>query len=278
MKLGDFLNNLAAKSGTTIDFGTLSNLKADEISAIEIDDTVAQAIDTSLMSLDGAKNNPLVANHYKAITLKPFDNKLNALIAELELGDDLLTEQSTFKRLEMSDAKIKAKIAEIKASKGNDGKDEQLKQLQLKLQQISDEKEQAVKAVSEKYENEFTELQIKQMLTGKNYATKDLPVDVNIQVARTLLSSSLQKAGAKLVRKNGELKLVQENNPELDFMDTSNKFVSFDQFTDKVLTDNKLIAVSGATPTQQSQTVQAQVVNTSKLDSATQQAINDLNN
>lgn len=287
MKLGDFLNNLALKTGTEIDLTVISNKKLEELNQIELDDTVATTLDSGLMSLDGAKNNPTIANHYKAITLKPFDNKLNALIEKLGLGEDLIKEVSTFKRLELSEAKIEAKIAEIESKQGGGNKEKeaqltaQLQKLQGDLTRISEEKTAEISRVQSQYENEITQMHVNTLLSGKKFATKDLPQEVNLSVARTLIDSKLKEAGAQLIRKDGQLKLVQSAIPEMDYFDASNKPVSYAQFVDKVLADNKLLEVNNGgnpTPTPQPMPVNVNPVNTAKFNDAAMAAINDLNN
>ena len=69
MKLGDFLTTLARKSNMEADPHLISLLSNSEIANREIADEFAHALDTNLMSFEGAKNNPAVLNHYKPIIL-----------------------------------------------------------------------------------------------------------------------------------------------------------------------------------------------------------------
>jgi hypothetical protein len=111
-------------------------------------------------------------------------------------------------------------------------------------------------------------------LAGKKFATKDLPIEVNTQMARLLIDKQLKEKGAMLVRKDGELKLVQSALPDMDYYQ-DNKPVSFSDFTNKILADNKLLEVSQpATQTQQQTVVQTGNQNTAKFDAAAQEALN----
>jgi hypothetical protein len=280
MKLGDFLNTMAQKSKIELDFGTLSNKKLEELNMIEIDDTVAGQFDSTLMSLDGAKNNPEVLNHFKPIILKAVDNKYAILAEKYGLGEDFTNEKNTYKKADLLEAKIDAKLAELEAQKGKGGNAEkeqllakQLGDLQTQLSALTEKSTNDVKAVTDKYENEITEMYVKNVLAGKKFATKDLPIEVNTQMARLLIDKQLKEKGAMLVRKDGELKLVQSALPDMDYYQ-DNKPVSFSDFTNKILADNKLLEVSQpAQQTQQQTVVQTSNQNTAKFDNAAKQSL-----
>ena len=57
MNLGDFLNTLAAKTGMQKDPGLVDLLSNSELANQHVSDDFANAMDTALMSLEGAKNN-----------------------------------------------------------------------------------------------------------------------------------------------------------------------------------------------------------------------------
>ena len=165
MKLGDFLSTLAHKSNISIDFGTLSNKKLEELNQIEIDDTVAGQFDTTLMSLEGAKNNPEVLNHFKPIILKAVDNKFAIMAEKFGLGDDFTNEKNTYKKAEMLESKIETKLSELEAQKGKGGNAEkeqllqkQLGELQTQLSQLTESKTNEISNVKTQYENEITEM------------------------------------------------------------------------------------------------------------------------
>ena len=66
---------------------------------------------------------------------------------------------------------------------------------------------------------------------------------------------------------DGELKLVQSALPDMDFY-MDNKPVSFSDFTNKILADNKLLEVSNPNPqpNPQNPVITTGNVNTSKFD------------
>jgi hypothetical protein len=173
----------------------------------------------------------------------------------------------------------------LEAQKGKGGNAEkeqllikQLGELQTQLSTLTEKSKSEIETVRGSYENEITEMYVKNLLTGKKFATKDLPMDVNTAIARQLIDANLKQSGAKLIRKDGELKLVQAAMPEMDFYQ-NNKAVSFSEFADKILADNKLLEVSTPqTPNPQNPpsfvpSGNNTQINTSKFDAAMQKAM-----
>ena len=227
------------------------------------------------------KNNPEVLNHFKPIILKAVDNKYAIMAEKYGLGEDFANEKNTYKKADLLEAKIDAKLAELEAQKGKGGNAEkeqllakQLGELQTQLSTLTENSKKDVETVRGQYENEITEMYVKNLLAGKKFATKDLPIEVNTQMARLLIDKQLKEKGAMLVRKDGELKLVQSALPDMDFY-MDNKPVSFSDFTNKILADNKLLEVSQpATQTQQTPTtVQTGNINTAKFEAQMQQSL-----
>lgn len=285
MKLGDFLNTLAQKSKIELDFGTLSNKKLDELNAIELDDIIVGQLDSSLMSLEGAKNNPAVLNHFKPIILKAADDKFAILAEKYGFSDEVLLEKSTYKKFDLLEAKLEAKIKDLESKQGKSSNPEkeaettkQLNELTSKLASLTTEKETAISQLQKQHQAELIDYIVKSELSSKQYANKDIPTDVNILTAKTLLQQNLQAKGAVLVNDNGTLKLKQIANPEMDFVDEGFKPVSFQDFANKTLADNKLLSVStqGLPPTTPAPTIipsnAGQQINSSKFEAAMAEA------
>lgn len=255
MKLGDFLNNLAKKVGKENDPALVAILSVSELANRDIADEFATAIDTGLMSLDGAKNNPAVLNHFKPIILKAADDKFALLGEEFGASDEITAEKSTYKKFDILKAKIDAKIQALEAKQGKGGNPEkeaqmtaQIQQLQGQLAQLTDAKKNELETIKQQHTSEMTDMLVRFNLTGKKYANKDLPVEVNTLTAKTLLEAKMRESGAILVNDNGTLKLKQAANPTMDYVDAGFKPVSFNDFSDKILAESKLLEVSGGNP------------------------------
>lgn len=288
MKLGDFLNTLAKKAGKENDPALVAILSSSELANREISDNLANHLDSNLMSLDGAKNNPALLNHFKPIVLKALDDQYAILAEELGISDVVAAEKSTYKKLDLLKSKFNDTITELKEkqSKGTNAEKEahltaQIQQLQGQLAKLTDERKAEVKALKGQHADAMTDMMVKFALTGKKYANKDLPAEVNTLTAKTLLEAKLKEAGAIIVNENGTLKLKQAAQPDMDYVDSGYKTVSFNDFTDKILADNKLLEVSGggtppATPLAPGIIRPGQQLNTSQFNEALQASLNDV--
>ena len=125
MNLGDFLNTLAAKSGMQNDPALVDLLSNSELANQHVSDDFANAMDSSLMSLEGAKNNRDLLNHYKPIILKAADEKFAILAEKYGIVNEMQGEQSTYKKIDILENRLAAKMAELesKAGKGAQGEE-----------------------------------------------------------------------------------------------------------------------------------------------------------
>lgn len=250
MNLGDFLNNMAAKAGMQNDPGLVDLLSNAELAHAQVSDEFANAMDTGLMSLDGAKNNRDLLNHFKPIILKAADDKLAILAEEYGIASEMQSEQSTYKKIDLLKNKFAAKIAELESKVGKGAQSEetaklvkQIEGLQKQLIEAQTAKETELATMREQTQKQQLDMLVNFELNGKRYANQDLG-DTNITIARTLVEKALKEHNAILVNENGVLKLKQAENPQLDYVDNGYKQVSFVDFTDRILADKHLLEVS----------------------------------
>lgn len=281
MKLGDLLNRLAAKQGLQNNQALIDLLSNADFANREVADDFANSLDSGLMSLDGAKNNPALLTHFKPILLKAADDKFAILAEKYGISDEISQEKSTYKKFDILEQRIESKLAELKA-KGGKGSEEterltlQIADLQKQLATLNESKTNELKALAEKHQAEQMGMLVDFELAGKNFANKQLDRQINVLTAKTLLNAKLQESKAIIVNENGALKLKQAENPTMDFVDSGYKPVSFADFTDKVLADAKLLEVSGGgQQPQQQQPVIVQTqpqINSTKFAAAIAQA------
>jgi hypothetical protein len=124
-------------------------------------------------------------------------------------------------------------------------------------------------------------------LNGKRYANQDLG-DTNITIGRALVEKALKEQNAVLVNEGGVLKLKQADNPQLDYVDSGFKPVTFGDFTNRVLAEKHLLEVSAPEdnlgggkhnfpPTPKTVTLRnGKEVNTSSFDAAIAASMADL--
>ena len=112
MLFGEFLNTMAAKLGAQQNPHLVSLLANNQLTQAEIHDDLANLLNTGLMSLDGAKNNSDVQNHFKPIILKGVDERLDAIAKQFGFETELAAEKSTYKRAEIIASKMQSRCRE----------------------------------------------------------------------------------------------------------------------------------------------------------------------
>lgn len=250
MNLGDFLNNMAAKAGMQNDPALVDLLSSSELANTHIADEFANAMDSSLMSLDGAKNNRDLLNHYKPIVLKAADEKLAILGEEYGIASEMQAEQSTYKKIDLLKNRFAAKMAELESKAGKGAQSEetaklvkQIENLQKQIIEVQTAKETELAQLREQHTKQQLDMLVNIELNGKRYANQDLG-DTNITIGRALVEKALKEQNAVLVNDGGVLKLKQADNPQLDYVDSGFKPVTFGDFTNRVLAEKHLLEVS----------------------------------
>jgi hypothetical protein len=249
MKLGDFLNTMASKIGKQNDAGLISVLSLESTKQIDVPDELANAMNAELLSLEGAKNNASIKSHFRAEALNGVDAELASLVKELGLEDDVFkAEKDTYGKVRALPPKIKELLE--KEKKGGDGGtlkadlQKQIVDLNTKLSQTMEAHNAELAKINKQHEGQFMDWQVMNLLKGFQYANKDIPSDVNVKFAKTLIDETLAQRGAKLVNENGTLKLKQANDVSLDYFDDTHKPVAYQDFVSKILADSKLLAVT----------------------------------
>jgi hypothetical protein len=250
MNLGDFLNTLAAKSGMQNDPALVDLLSNSELAKTHIADEFANAMDSSLMSLDGAKNNRDLLNHYKPIILKAADEKFAILAEKYGIVNEMQGEQSTYKKIDILENCLAAKMAELESKAGNGARSEenaklvkQIENLQKQIVEVQTAKETELAQLRDQHTKQQLDMLVNIELNSKRYANQDLG-DTNITIGRALVEKALKEQNAVLVNEGGVLKLKQADNPQLDYVDSGFKPVTFGDFTNRVLAEKHLLEVS----------------------------------
>lgn len=242
--------NLAKKAGVNTDDAAVKDLTGyTELAKIEIDDSLANSLETNLLTVDSAKNNRDIANHFKAQAFNGLDAELDAVMAELGLGDDVKTEMKAITSSTKRAASLAKKIKELEAAKaGADNKGEKIdfqkkideitSQLKAENQKIADEKN----ALINKHNLEMIDMHLLNSLTGFNYANDNLSKNLQLTLAKQVVTNDLMKEKAKLILENGQL--IIKSQDDLDYQDAKNNKVNFQEFIERSLGANNLLKAS----------------------------------
>jgi len=250
MKIGDLLNTLAGKTGQQNSKELIDVLSRADMQQIDIPDVLAQQLVSDLLSLEGAKNNVTVKAHFRAEALNGVDTEIATLVKELGIEDEVFnTEKDTYKKVRS----LLPKVKEMLSKKGDgDGANATLKaelqkqvvDLNAKLAQMNDVHKTELSKVQQDHETKFMDWQVMNSLRNFKYANNDIPADVQLEIAKTLLSKELAKNEAKIVNENGVLRLMQTKDDSMRLYDKEHKPVEYSDFVSKILADSKLLAVS----------------------------------
>lgn len=249
--LGDFLNKLAISAGVDPSNEHLKNLLASsDLSKIDINDDLAKTYTSGLLTLDAARNSENLRNHFYALFMNGGEAKFAKLASEIGLSDDdVLSITKDNKSGWDRYAALAKKVGELereKAGKGKLAKEEIDKEIARLNEEARLAKEQAQKTIEEnnsKWHSRLQNNEIRRMLSDMPYAF-DLPKDVNVDTAMTLLNRKIQENKLKVSYNpdNNQLRLLTENDLEYH---KDNTPVSLSDFTRSVLSESKMLKVSG---------------------------------
>lgn len=253
MKLGDLLNNQASKVGMQNDPALIAILSNSELANREIDDKFANALNQGLMSLDSAKNNYDLKNHFSATILNAVDAKLLENIDKFDIDEETLSkvrdDKNSYNKIQLLKDAINGNIEKLKADKPEDKSkrtelEKQITDLNNQLFNLRTQHDKEKVDWQTKYDGEIQNFLFTNYLASKNYANKDYSGDENSSFARMLIEKALKEAGAVISKDGDKLTLKQAGSPDLDYFDKDNKRISFPDFSDKVLASKKVLVVS----------------------------------
>jgi len=250
MKVPDFINELADKIGNKNHKGVIDFLSRSDIQNMDLDDDFCKLVTSGLMSLEGAKNHAAVKAHHKALALNGVDSEIANAISKFGLDASLFeSEKDTYGKLRVFMDKLK-EMMEKKPEQSDEWKkkyDDLRKdkiELDSKLADTIEKSKSEKAAVEEMYSGQVLNFLKSNHLKSLQYADKERSLDVNMKLAQIMIDETLTQNGARVINRDGQLKLVRTSDETLDFLNESHKAVTYEDFVKKVLADNKILSVS----------------------------------
>lgn len=251
---GDFITKLATMAGLdTSNPDLVSILSNSEFSNYKIPDDVVGRINSSLLTMDSARNNENLRKHYHAEILNGLDSNIEAVIerfgVESDIADAIRQEKKTTEKYNRLIEKLNDLNARKAQSSSKSDKAELENEIGKLNGQIKDLNQRLQTAPQERdafWTEKLKGKAIQNMLTSYNYAgEKDIPKEVLIETASVLLNRKLneQKVRLDYSADNDSISLKTESG--MDFY-KDNTPVSFKSFADSVLAESKLLAIPGA--------------------------------
>lgn len=243
----DFITNHFKKSGIELTASMKETLNNPELTKILLDDDLVKQANEKQMTLDGAKQNQTLKQHFRFETLAPFDTEINdKLIPEYEIPDDVAApiraEKSTYEKYKLLVATVKQlqekkATAQVGDKKGLIEQNDKLNgDLVALRQQAKLEKENLIK----ENQNNERDWNIRGSFSGYNYSDQYDKSDA-IELGLINLNRQLMADGAKVIlTPDKQLVLKQASDIALDFT-RENQKVSYKDYVDKLVADKKLI-------------------------------------
>lgn len=242
MKAGDLIKTLAGKTGTEIPEEVLTQL-----SAIDIDDTLAENLSSNLITSTEAKNNPQIKGHYYAQLMDGFDKQQEDVFKKLGLTDEQIVELKTAEPKSGKRALLYAdKIIELQkdiVKNSGKGNDEKAKQLEVELkeakQALQASIDQSTNLVAQHYDKEIDWKLGSELSSLK--LKEAIPAEYRGSLALSAIKDYLKTNDAKIVLENGVPKLKRASDPSLDVTDFDLKTAINKSLAEKQLLETAVV-------------------------------------
>lgn len=256
MNVADFISAFALKAGIPKDNEELKGiLSANDLNKIEMPEALFNSIDTSLLSLESAKNNhPALKSVYFAQALDGFDKEFEKMKDEYQLPDDIWEdikkERSTYKKA----ALITAKVKELETKKAGATTKEDKGAFQKQIDELTKalaEKENALTEVKNNSKKELADFKknIKLESLFSNYKTifDDLPAETKALTIKNILFKELQDNDVDFILDDKEsLDLLKKDGTA--YLGPNHQRITTNAFIDSVLAKNKILKTTEAAP------------------------------
>ena len=262
MQFGTFIKDLAERAGVDTTDKSFVDLLA--INAT-VPDGIGERITQNLFNIDAAKQNSTLKGYFHAQALSVPDKAIEEVLEEMQFDDatraEFKNEKSTpakVKKLAQTiAAKNKALIEELEKKSGSKDSNERIQKLSEEIKNLNqslldkDAQWQTKLTEAEKREQDKAQNFAKRMiLANKNYADDKREKELNVEFADLVLQKELAaKKAVAIFNSDGTFKLVQAENPDLEYME-NHKPISFGDFVDRSLANHNLLKVSAPVKTE----------------------------
>lgn len=248
MTLGDLINQLCTSAGVQPDDSELKTfLSSPSIMGAEFPEKVAKQLNSGLMNMASARNNPELYKHFFGQMAAQADKMLVETMAKHGIPEEVATSIKSIEGVHNKWVILSDKIKELEEAKQSASKPDKKeieKQIADLNAQIVAEKQRAADAVTaerSQWSNRMQNQAMQLLLSGYEFGLpKEIPQNIVIDTAKNLIQNKIAEAKYKLDFNpdSGQFKLLTESGTEV-YKD--NTPVTFKTFADSVLADNKLL-------------------------------------
>ena len=251
---GEFITKLASMAGldtSSSDF--VSILSNSEFSNYKIPDELIGKINSSLFTMESARNNETLRKHYHGEILNGLDANMENMMEQYGFDTDIADSIRQEKRTMDKYRRLVEKLNDVHARKSQSTSKSDKAELENEISrlngQIKDLNTKIQTAPQERdayWTDKLKSKAIQNMLSSYSYAAeKDIPKDVLIETASILLNKKLNEQKVRLDYSADQDSISLKTESGMDFY-KDNSPVSFKAFADQVLAENKLLSIPGA--------------------------------
>jgi len=248
MTVLELINDLATKAGYDTNTEGYKALLSSTSLNVAVPDDVADAIQSNLFTIDSAKTQRDLKNHFFKQAYDGLDKELARTMDKLAISDDLktriLAEPSSVKRASLIAEGIQEAKSNMAATNNKGEKDEYLatiNALKAEKAELLAAKEQEIQSITAAKENELVGLLLENSLNSFKLGMGDIPAEFKVISAKSALDKALKEKGLQYVRDGNSLKLQSLDGT--DYFEKNGK-VDFKGFAESVLAANKLLQTS----------------------------------
>lgn len=257
---GEFIAKLASMAGmSTSDPDLVSILSSSDFSNYKLPEGMTAKINSSLLTMDSARNNEGLRRHYHAEILNGLDNNLETTLEKYSIDGDIAesirAEKKTtekYNRLIEKLNDVYAKKASASSSSDKQQFEGEISRLNNQIKELNEKVKQAPQERDTYWTSKLQSKAVQNMLQSYKFAGENnIPKDVLIETASVLLNRKLNESKIKLSYDPDSDTIGLKTESGMDFY-KDNTPVSFKGFADSVLAESKLLDVTGASaPTAQ---------------------------
>ena len=252
-KLKDFLNEQAKRIGLDKNPDFMLMLSASALNEVEIPDPIASKFDSELFTIDSAKGNFDIKNHFIENYMKGYDQMVIENAKEAGLSLESLEE---IKAIKQSGERVKRVIKELKAleekAKKESGKGnseefvKKLSEAEERVKKIEAEKQQEIENTKAGFISKLERLWEKTQIAGIQWSDA-IPEAARLPTLNTLIESELAENGGLAIfdPEKNEKRLVNAKDQSLPFQ-IGGKVISHDELKSLILQKHKLIKEAGS--------------------------------
>lgn len=287
MNLGDFLKSIAAKSGIEKENKDLTALlESPALHEQQVPESIVSQVNSSLMTVDAAKNDPAIIKHFRATHFNGIDAELDNALKGLGIEDSVIAElkdeQSTPKRMTLALKKVQdLEKSKAGASKGEKAElQKEIDDLNGKIRTMNETFESEKTALQEQHSNQLYDNAMTTMLSGYKFALPDeMDASVKLSTVKGAIAKHLEDNDASASLENGSFKLLRKSTGADYYDQATNQKLDYKSMVDQALSKNKLLKTVEK-PTQPKPPIATpsgdDKMSTASYDSALDTAIKDL--